>query len=114
MNSKFFHIKSHLNTIFVLLLYHLIVCHGRETFLERFFHDTNSYLTNSPIRDTTWYMKEYDFIVVGAGSGGSVMANRLTEEGDWTVLLLELGKEETIVTDVPISSAVAGVTGTIV
>lgn len=46
----------------------------------------------------------FDYIIVGAGSAGAVLANRLSASGQDTVLLLEAGGDPSPVTDIPIGN----------
>ncbi|KAJ9595465.1 hypothetical protein L9F63_013376 [Diploptera punctata] len=51
--------------------------------------------------------EEYDFIIVGGGTAGCLIANRLSEIENWNVLLLEAGGEENFIQDVPLLQPLA-------
>jgi hypothetical protein len=62
--------------------------------------------TSERIRNVYDFLPNYDIIVVGSGSAGSVVAKRLSENRNWTVLLLEAGPDEPFVSEIPLSAAI--------
>ncbi|XP_014242259.1 glucose dehydrogenase [FAD, quinone]-like isoform X2 [Cimex lectularius] len=63
------------------------------------------YFTNEP-PDAKKILPKYDFIIVGAGSAGCVLANRLTEIAEWNVLLIEAGGPESMLMNIPLLAPV--------
>jgi choline dehydrogenase len=51
--------------------------------------------------------EKFDFIVVGAGSAGAIVASRLSEITDWKILLLEAGDDPPESSEIPLKWSLA-------
>jgi len=54
-----------------------------------------NHMTDTNNNDAPHDATEFDYVIVGAGSAGCVLANRLTADGKHSVLLLEAGPKDT-------------------
>ena len=61
-------------------------------------------MIHNNVGSRTQWNTTYDYIIVGAGTCGSLIACRLTENPSTTVLLIESGGPASVITDMPVEA----------
>jgi hypothetical protein len=72
-----------------------------------YVYQTNGWSLGSYQYPTPRLKEKYDFIIVGAGNAGCVLANRLSKNPKINVLLIEAGRAEIpVVSNIPVFSTI--------